>query len=280
MAHSLPRAKTTPLSFSDGVLRLGAALTLTLSFLYFVLPLVATFEFSLRLRREAYGFEAYRIILGDTAFQASFVYSMTLALATIVIGTALCLPTAAFIQLRFPRLRGLVEFLTLLPLVIPAIVLVFGYIRMFDSSSPLPLTASGFGTDILLTFAYVALALPYMYRAIDTGLRAIDIRTLSEAAQSLGANWPAILWHVLLPNIRSAVMGGAFLTIAIVMGEFTIAALLNRPSFGPYLQLLGAKRAYEPAALSFLSFLLTWGCMGLLQRFGSGARRAQRKDQT
>jgi putative spermidine/putrescine transport system permease protein len=62
-----------------------------------------------------------------------------------------------------------------------------------------------------------------------------------------------------------AVLSGAFLTFAIVIGEFTMAALLNRPAFGPFLQLMGANRAYEPAALSVISFAITWVCMGLIQ---------------
>ena len=51
----------------------------------------------------------------------------------------------------------------------------------------------------------------------------------------------------------------------LVIGEFTMAALLNRPAFGPYMQLLGANRAYEPAALAVIAFAATWGCMGLMQ---------------
>ena len=96
---------------------------------------------------------------------------------------------------------------------------------------------------MLLIFSYVTLALPYMYRAVDTGLRAIDVRTLTEAAEILGAGLPTILFRVILPNIRAAVLSGAFLTFAIVIGEFTMASLLNRPAFGPYLQLIGANRA-------------------------------------
>ena len=57
-------------------------------------------------------------------------------------------------------------------------------------------------------------------------------------------------------------LSGAFLTFAIVIGEFTMASLLNRPAFGPYLQLIGANRAYEPAALAVIAFAITWGCMG------------------
>ena len=145
----------------------------------------------------------------------------------------LVVPTAYWIRLKLPRLRPVVEFITLLPLVIPAIVIVFGYLRLYNSSSWLPLTASARATDLLLVFGYVTLALPYMYRAVDTGLRAIDVRTLTEAAQSLGAGWPTILFRVILPNVRAAVLSGAFLTFAIVIGEFTMASLLDRPGLRP-----------------------------------------------
>jgi len=253
---------------------LGAWLAIILGVIYFLAPLIATFEFSLRLKRDEYSFEAYRLVFASGNFQASFLYSTIVALVTIVIGVALVVPTAYWVQLRLPKLRGVVEFITLLPLVIPAIVIVFGYIRLYDSSSILPLTGSAFGTDILLTLGYVGLAMPYMYRSVDTGLRAIDVRTLTEAAESQGANWPTILWRVILPNIRSAILSGSFLTFAIVIGEFTFASLLNRPAFGPYLQLVGASRAYEPAALAVMAFAITWACMGLIQLLGRGARGA------
>ena len=111
-----------------------------------------------------------------------------------------------------------------------------------------------------------------MYRAVDTGLRAIDVRTLTEAAEILGAGLPTILFRVILPNVRAAVLSGAFLTFAIVIGEFTMASLLNRPAFGPYLQLIGANRAYEPSALAIIAFVVTWACMGLIHVFGRRAR--------
>ena len=250
--------------------KLGPWLAVIVGALYFVVPLIATFEFSLRLRRGEYSFEAYRIVLADPQFQATFTYSTVLALATIVVGVLLVVPTAYWIQLRLPRLRPIVEFITLLPLVIPAIVIVFGYLRIYNSSSLIPMTASERATDLLLTFSYVTLALPYMYRAVDTGLRAIDVRTLTEAAESLGASWPTILFRVIFPNVRVAVLSGAFLTFAIVIGEFTMASLLDRPAFGPYLQLIGANRAYEPSALAIIAFVVTWACMGLINLFGGG----------
>ncbi len=252
--------------------RLGSWLLILFGVLYFFVPLLGTFEFSLRYLRGVYSLEAYRIVLADQRFVATVTYSALLAVATILVGVVLVVPTAYWIQLRLPRLRPAVEFITLLPLVIPAIVLVFGYLRIYNSSSILPLTGAERTTDLLLIFSYVTLALPYMYRAVDTGLRAIDVRTLTEAAQSLGAGWSTIMRGVILPNVRVAVLSGAFLTFAIVIGEFTMASLLNRPAFGPYLQNVGANRAYEPAALSIISFAITWACMALLQVFGRGTQ--------
>jgi putative spermidine/putrescine transport system permease protein len=238
---------------------------MTFGLLYFFLPLIGTVEFSLRMRRGEYSLDAYRSVISDPNFQSTFMYSIIMALVTIVFGIVLVVPTAFWVRLKLPQLRPVIEFITLLPLVIPAIVIVFGYVRLYNTSSFLPLTATATGTNVLLMFGYTALALPYMYRAVDTGLRTIDVGTLTEAAQSLGAGWFTVLARVILPNVLVAVLSGAFLTFAIVIGEFTIASLLNRPAFGPYMQLLGANRAYEPAALAVIAFGITWACMGLIQ---------------
>jgi putative spermidine/putrescine transport system permease protein len=110
---------------------------------------------------------------------------------------------------------------------------------------------------------------------VDNGLRAIDIRTLTEAGQSLGAGPLRILWSVIFPNLRTALISGAFLTFAIVVGELTLATFLDRPAFGPYLWLLGQHRAYEPAALSLVSFALTWIAMGVIQLLTRGRSGGQ-----
>jgi putative spermidine/putrescine transport system permease protein len=245
--------------------KLWSWLTFGLGFLFFFLPLFGTFEFSLRARRGEYSFDAYRSVLGDAEFRDTFTYSVVMALFTIVLGVLIVAPTAFWVRLKLPKLRPIIEFITLLPLVIPPIVIVFGYIRLYNTSSYLPLTGSALGTNILLMFGYAVLALPYMYRAVDTGLRTIDVRTLTEAAQSLGAGWITILAKLILPNVLVAILSGAFLTFAIVIGEYVFAALLNRPAFGPYMVWMGGNRAYEPAALAVIAFTITWACMALIQ---------------
>ena len=189
------------------------------------------------------------------------------------------MPTAYWVHLRMPRSRSAVEFVTLMPFVIPAIVLVFGFIKMYSKPVTLfgvtifpSLTTSNLSTNILLICAYTVLALPYMYRAVDNGLRAMDVRSLTEAAQSLGAGWGVILWRIIMPNLRSALLSGALLTFAIVVGELTIASFLARPAFGPYLALLGNHRAYEPAALAIVTFALTWVAMALIDLVTRGSQ--------
>jgi putative spermidine/putrescine transport system permease protein len=236
--------------------------------LYFIVPLIATFEVSMRAKPFL---AAYSNSFADPRFLGSVVYSFVIGVITVILSIALIVPTAYWVRLRAPRLRPIVEFVTLLPFVIPPVVLVFGLIRAF-SRPPLPLTNTDIGSSALLVFAYIVLSLPYMYRAVDSGLRAIDIRSLTEAAQNMGAGWFTILVRIILPNLRVALLSGAFLSLAIVIGEYTIASYLARPAFGPYLQLLGANRAYEPAAVSLISFGLTWLAMIGIALLGRGSR--------
>ena len=247
--------------------RFWAWLWIALGVLYFLLPLIGTLNFSLRARRGVLSLDAYQSVFSDRKFYETFTFSLEMAILTIIVSLLLIVPTAYWVHLRLPRLRPWIEFITLMPFVVPAIVLVFGLIKIY-SRPPLVLTGSVASTNALLVAGYVVLSLPYMYRAVDTGLRAIDVRVLTEAAQSLGASWPTILLRVIFPNIRVAILSGAFLTFAIVIGELTLAQYLARPAFGPYLALTGQNQAYEPSALAIISFALTWAFIGVIQYLG------------
>ena len=259
--------------------RLFSWIVFVLGFLYFFVPLLATFDFSMKAKLSPAevdagksGFAvAYQHVLADPKFFATLGFSFLIGLITIVVSLAIIVPTAYWVRLRLPRLRPVVEFITLTPFVIPPVIMVFGLLRSYGGP-PFSLTNTDLGNTLLLVAAYVVLSFPYMYRAVDVGLRAIDVRTLTEAAQSLGAGWPKIVLQVILPNLRVALLSGAFLTMAIVIGEYTIAVFLFRPAFGPYLSLLGQNRTYEPAAVSIISFGLTWLAMGIIGLIGRGSR--------
>jgi len=231
--------------------------------IYFLVPLVATGYWSLRAEKDTLGFEAYRRLFANSAFVESFTESVVNAVAAIVLSLVIIVPTAYWVTLRLPRLRPVVEFITLLPFVIPAVVLVFGLIRMYGRP-PLLLTRTYDSSRVLLVCAYAALSFPYMYRSVDNGLRAMDVRTLTEAAQSLGASWATILRKVIFPNLRVALLSGALLTFAIVIGELTVALFLAQRTFGPFMANLTRSKVYEPAAMALVAFALTWAALGLI----------------
>jgi putative spermidine/putrescine transport system permease protein len=278
-----PRAAATGRSESAGgppARRRGfgswwAWVVVIIAILYFFVPLVATLEFSLRACAppnqpcQTADFSAYGDMLEDPKFFATLGFSFVVGIVTIVISLLIIVPTAYWVRLRVPRLRPIVEFVTLLPFVIPPVVLVFGLIRIY-SRPPLLLTSSALSSVGLLVAAYVVLSFPYMYRAVDAGLAAMDVRVLTEAAQSMGAGWRKILWSVIFPNLRTAALSGAFLTLAIVVGEFTIGNYLAPYGFGPYLSLLGRDKIFEPAAVSLISFGLTWLAMIFIAIVGRG----------
>jgi putative spermidine/putrescine transport system permease protein len=226
---------------------------------YFLIPLVATFLFSLKHNQTGHccTFGNYGEILDDPEFARSLRESAVLALETIAISLALLVPTVYWVHLKLPRLRSLIGFLALIPFVVPPIILVVGLLDVYRGT-PQWFYAKPYG---FLVAAYVILAFPYMYFSLDTGFRSIDVHTLTEASQSLGATWRTTLLRVILPNIRAAALAGAFLTLAIVMGEFTIASLSAFHTFPIYIQYITETKAYPAAAVSLMSFGITWAAM-------------------
>ncbi|MBU6499021.1 MAG: ABC transporter permease subunit [Rhodospirillales bacterium] len=237
--------------------RLGAwhRLVIVLGVAFFLMPLVVTGAFSLWEGGDRYGFAAYRELVGDPALWSSLLLSLQLAGETMLLGLVLLVPAMIFVHLKAPWLKPLFEFASALPFVVPAIALVAGLTTLY--TGPVWLI----GTANYLVVPYFFLALPYAYRAIDVGMTNLDMHTLTEAGQSLGASWAQIFRHVLLPNLSTALIGATLLTLTIVMGEFTFASVLLFKTFAVYINDTGSSKVTEAAALSLVSFLITWAAM-------------------
>jgi putative spermidine/putrescine transport system permease protein len=246
----------------------GAVIWLLIGAAYFLIPLVATLLFSLKgeLTGKCCTLDSYGTILEDPQFTKALRQSFILSLETITISLALLVPTLYWVHLKLPRLRPLLALLALIPFVVPPIVLVVGLLDVFRGT-PAWFYAEPYG---FLVGAYVILAFPYVYFSLDSGFRAIDVHTLTEASQSLGATWRTTLFRVILPNIRAAALAGAFLTLAIVMGEYTIASLAAFDTFPVYIQYINQTKAYPAAAVSLMSFGITWLAMLALLLAGRG----------
>jgi putative spermidine/putrescine transport system permease protein len=250
----------------------AAVIWLLLGAAYFLIPLVATLIFSLRSNQTGAccTLENYGTIVHDPQFWKTIRISFILSLETIVVTLVLLVPTVYWVHLKLPNLRSVIGFMALVPFVVPPIILVVGLLDVYKGS-PSWFYAEPYG---FLVAAYVILAFPYMYFSLDSGFRSIDVHTLTEASQSLGARWTTTLVRVILPNIRASALAGSFLTLAIVMGEFTIASLAVFQTFPIYIQYINQNKAYPAASVTLLAFAITWAAMLALLAVGGRRRQA------
>ena len=142
-------------------------------------------------------------IASAPGFISALWLSTQLAVITMVAVMLLMVPTVIYVHLRMPRFRRVMEVITILPIIIPPIAYATGVLE----SAPAWLRASQY----LLAVVYVVLAMPYVYRSLDSGLGALDLKTLVEASRSLGSGWLTTIVRVLVPNLRAALMSASVL---------------------------------------------------------------------
>ncbi|WP_328869997.1 ABC transporter permease subunit [Streptomyces sp. NBC_00287] len=255
---------------------------LGLAGLYFLVPLAASVVFTVDVPGQGITFDAYTQIFATEGFLSSLLLSLGLAAATIALVLLLTVPATVALRLGAARLRPVVEVVCSLPLVVPPIAFVAGIGTVLKwgpehlSRTPLFQTFVAIQNPdfpIVLVLAYVVMALPFVYRALDAGLRAIDVPTLVEAARSCGASWPQALLQAVLPNLRGALLNASFLTLALVLGEFTVAQLLGFQPFAVWIVNVSGSQAQLSVAVSVLSLLVTWLLLLTLAGFGGRTRR-------
>ena len=237
---------------------------------FFFGPLLAMLDFSTRAVAGGRSWEAWTNLVKDPELNSAIVTSLLLALFTVVLSLTLLVPTMIWVRLRVPRAGRLLEFLCLLPLTIPALVIVVGITTVYQW-----VTYFLGDSALNLTFVYVVLVLPYAYRSLDSALAGIDAPTLAEAARSLGAGWFTVIARVIVPNIWTGVLSAAFITVAVVLGEFTIASLLNYNNMQVVINLLGKSDANTSVAASLAAILLAFVLLLLLSVFGGSRRRTE-----
>lgn len=245
--------------------------------LVFAIPLVALLEFSLRDGLTGdYTLEHWTGLLDPEnarpyrpLFQA---IGNSFVLAGVAVGIVLLvlLPTMILVHLAFPRLRRALEFICILPITVPAIVLVVGLAPVYS------VVTRVFGSSVwTLGLAYGILVLPFAYRAIQANLDAVPVLTLSEAARSLGASWPTVVARVLLPNLRRGVLAATFITVAVVLGEFTLASLLNRRNLQTAILLISKSDPWVSAILALLALAFAFVLLLVIGRIGSAGNRSR-----
>lgn len=241
--------------------RLVKAVILTVTLLFLFIPLLSMFLFTVRQPLSGrWGVEAWKAIFsgnGDslgadlTLLWQGVGYSLELCVVTVAIMLVLLLPTMVIVHIRSKKLERAIEWVSTLPLTIPAIVLVVGLGPIYRW-----LSADVLSVDpIWLCFAYVILVMPFAFRALAVGLNSIDVKTLTEASRSLGASWPKVFFKVIIPNLWQSILSASFISIAVVLGEYTVASLLGRMNLQVALFQLGQSNSQISTAMALLALL-------------------------
>jgi putative spermidine/putrescine transport system permease protein len=243
----------------------------------FLGPILAMVAFSFRSNQGGYTTGHYTDVFNPTlAYTYDGLFSgignsLVLCLITVAIVLVLLLPVMILVELRYPKLRRVLEFVCLLPITIPTVVLVVGFIPVYS------VVAQVFGSDAwTLGFAIGVIAIPYAFRPISVNLAGVDVTTLSEAARSLGASWLQVMARVIIPNLRRGILSATFITIAVVLGEYTIASFLGRNTFQTALVLIQHTDPYVAVIFSLLALILAFVLLLIIGRFG--AIRPRSKD--
>lgn len=251
-------------------------------------PLLSALWFTVyNSRLHQFSLSPYGQLFSASGFLTSVRMTFFLSLTTIAIEFVLLVPAMVAIHLRLPKLRPVLESIAMVPLVVSPVALAAGVSTVLgwglnDQGSwlfRLDADVQNQSFPLILPFVFAILAMPFAFRSLDAGLRAVDIKTLVEASRGLGAPWPTVLWRVLLPNLRSGLLSGAVLTLALVFGEYTIASILGFVPFAVWIVQDGQGSGQLPIAVSLLSLLLSWVVLFLVSFLG-GRRAAAVTDRS
>ncbi|HZI43910.1 MAG TPA: ABC transporter permease subunit [Ilumatobacter sp.] len=263
--------------------RLGPNLVLIGAAIFFIAPILSTARQALQkvpmplftwgTLFDKWSLAGLTAVFDEDLFWPALWLTLKLAIATVLITLTLLVPTALYVHLRLPRARPLVEFLTVLPYVVPPIALAAGVAAFYRANARWL-----FSSQWALVPFYVIMALPFTYRSIDAGLNAIDVRTLVDASRNLGAGWLTTLRRVLLPNLASSILSASFLTTTVVLGEFTIAVTLNKQTFPVFSFQYFGRNPQGGIALALLTLLGTTALLAVLSLLTrTKAQRAARQ---
>jgi len=149
--------------------------------------------------------------------------SLGIALACLAATLVLGVPAAYVLARSQNRWTRAFEELLVLPVAVPglatalALILLYGQMREFRAS----------WTFILV--GHVLFTLPFMVRSVVAVMAAIDLKTLEDAAASLGATFRQRFFNVVLPNARPGIIAGSLMVVTLSMGEFNITWMLHTP---------------------------------------------------
>ena len=241
----------------------------TLAILIFIVPLYGATVYSFKgAGGKGHSWANYQWLIHQDGFAPALLTSLKLAVLAALFNLILMVPTMVYLNLKGQKFKSIVDFLCILPLIIPVVSLAIG------AQVAMPEFLQN--TEYELVFFFVIIALPYTYRALETSLQTVPLKTLVEASRSLGASWSATIIRVIVPAIRSGITGAVFLTFALSIGEYTITSLLHWETFPTWTVVAGQQNILGAIAISVFSFVSAIALLTVISLFSKkGVQRVE-----
>lgn len=203
-----------------------SGLYLGIVFFLMYLPVVVVIIFSfnesrLPVRLTGFSLKWYQELLGDEAMIEALGNSLILGVSSCLVSAVIGTLGAVGLSRIHWKTKGIMEYISILPLMIPEIILGMVLMAFFY------LLNMPFGMLTLL-LGHTVFCVPYILMEVKARLAGMD-PSLEEAARDLGAGSFRAFWDITLPLIMPAVMSGSLLAFAMSMDDVVISIFVNGP---------------------------------------------------
>lgn len=197
-------------------------------------------------------FDNYRNIF-DLYYARLFGRTLRLGLITMAVCVVLGYPLAYRLARARPRWQAAGLFLLIMPLMVSAVIRIFGWIVILGRKGLVNLALMALGlepikllySDTAVVIGLVNIFVPFMVLPIMASIERIP-PSLEEAAQNLGANWYRMFWRVILPLSLPGLISGCLLVYSLSISAFVTPALMGNPRE----RMLG-QQIYDEVLVSF-----------------------------
>jgi len=232
-------------------------------------------------------FDNYRRIF-DLYYVRLFGRTLRLGLITTAVCVVLGYPLAYCLARARPRWQATGLFLLIMPLMVSAVIRIFGWIVILGRKGLVNLALMALGlepvkllyNETAVVIGLVNIFVPFMVLPVMASIERIP-PSLEEAAQNLGANWYRMFWRVILPLSLPGLISGCLLVYSLSISAFVTPALMGNPR-----ERMVGQQIYDEVLVSFnwpgaASLSLTLVLVSAALMFGAlfATRRAGRREK-
>ena len=209
----------------------GSVIIMVILILYLLLPLVVTIVYSLfdkwtDIVPRGFTVSSYATLFQDPEFLLCILRTLIVCIVPIVLTTVIILLAMFVTTVYFPGLDKYVQIICMIPYTIQGVILSVSILAAYVKSDTFLSNRM-----VMLFGAYSIIIMPYTYQGIKNGMSSVNVNTLLEAAEMLGASRIFAFFRIVVPNIVSSVVVSSLLAVGIIFGDYVLVRNLTGTSF-------------------------------------------------